>query len=204
MNNMGKIMVNAAPAMPSKETIQVFDLAVLRLSEMDLQTGTVYKTYADICKAKQKLAYVVESSCGKRLRISECGKTHLTVGGEAVNDSVIACTDYQAAPFVVVAGLATNAQHPTLRLVANQSNLLTKYKQALQSDVVHSPTFAKAILDFFTGITQAVVCPIADLAQIDLLLIDAIKSRFQVSYSGVDTPHVVIHNGILAAKAICS
>lgn len=196
-------MVNNAALARKTDTFRVIELPVLRLTEMDLQTGTIYKTYAHICQ-KQKVSFVVESSCGTCLRICESGTSLLTVSGEAVNDAMLTCTDHQAAPFVVVAGLATNTQHPALRLDSDQNNMLAKYQEALQSKVVHSPTFAKAILDFFSGKTQAVVCPVVELAQIDLLLIEALKTRFHISYTGMDTPVVVIHNGIMAAKSISS
>lgn len=196
-------MVNNTSLARKTDDFRVFELPVLRLTEMDLHTGIIYTTYADICQ-QQCLCYVVESSCGKSLRINESGKSTFTIAGEAVNDAVIPVTDSQKAPFIVVAGLATNDQHPALRLDSNQDNMLSKYKQSLQSEVVHSPTFANAILEFFSGKTQAVVCPVAELAQIDLLLIEALKNRFNVSNAGVENPLVVIHNGILAAKTICS
>ena len=48
-------MVNNAALARKTDTFRVIELPVLRLTEMDLQTGTIYKTYAHICQ-KQKVA----------------------------------------------------------------------------------------------------------------------------------------------------
>lgn len=164
---------------------RVYDLSVLRLAQMDVGTGQIFKTFANVCSSASDIFYVVEASSGDGVRITQGGHVTLIKDGRETPVSIGHNLCPVSSPIVAVTGFATTDIHPTL-LAQNPSNsaVVQSWGSLFTNRIVHKPTFAQALLELFSGNSPFIVCPLAELSVIELLIVEALKYRLRVTNGG--------------------
>lgn len=170
---------------------RVYDLSVLRLAQLDVGTGLVFKTYANVDSSASDIFYVVEASSGQGIQITQSGHVTLINDGGEHPVSIGHNLCIASSPVVAVTGLATSDIHPAL-LAQNPSNsaVVRSWHTLFNNPIIHKPTFAQALLELFAGNSPFIICPVAELSVIELLIVEALKQQMVITNeSGVLTIH---------------
>lgn len=163
---------------------RVYDLSVLRLAQLDVGTGQVFKTFANVDSSASDIFYVVEASSGHGVRITQSGHVTLIKEGREHPVSIGHSLCLVTSPIVAVTGLATSDIHPAL-LAQNPNNsaVVRSWDKRFNNPIVHKPTFAQALLELFAGNSPFIICPVSELSVIELLIVDALKQQVVVESS---------------------
>lgn len=170
---------------------RVYDLSVLRLAQLDVGTGQVFKTFANVDSSASDIFYVVEASSGQGIQITQSGHVTLVKEGGEYPVSIGHNLCIASSPVVAVTGLATSDIHPAL-LAQNPSDsaVVRTWHTLFNNPIVHKPTFAQALLELFAGNSPFIMCPVAELSVIELLIVEALKHQMVITNeSGILTIH---------------